>query len=67
MNKVLLIDDDPELAELLGRYLEGEGFALDATYNGESGLAQARSNEYCLIILDVMLPVFDFVLWEKEV
>lgn len=56
MNKVLLVDDDPELAELLGRYLEGEGFALDAAYNGESGLARARSEEYCLIILDVMLP-----------
>jgi two-component system response regulator CpxR len=56
MNRALLIDDDPELAELLSGYLEGEGFALDMAYDGESGLKKARAGEYCLIILDVMLP-----------
>ncbi len=56
MNKVLLIDDDPELFELLAGYLESEGFVLDSAYDGESGLKLAEDKEYSLIILDIMLP-----------
>ena len=52
MNKVLLIDDDPELFELLAGYLESEGFVLDSAYDGESGLKLAEDKEYSLIILD---------------
>ncbi|MBI9079876.1 MAG: response regulator transcription factor [Pseudodesulfovibrio sp.] len=56
MNRALLIDDDPDLFELLTGYLETEGFTLDAAYNGESGLRMANSADYSLIILDVILP-----------
>lgn len=56
MNRVLLIDDDVELCELLGEYLEPEGFAVTAVHDGKEGLQSALAGEYALIVLDIMLP-----------
>jgi len=56
MKDLLLIDDDPELAELLQSYLGGEGIGLDAAISGAAGLEMARNRDYELVILDVMLP-----------
>lgn len=56
MKSVLLIDDDVELGELLKEYLSMEGFELTAVHDGESGLQQALSGDYSLVLLDVMLP-----------
>jgi len=56
MSDLLLIDDDPEVAELLSSYLQSEGFALDSVYTGESGIQAAEKKSYELILLDVMLP-----------
>src|SRR5690606_35294377 len=56
MDKVLIIDDDEELCELVSEYLTVEGFETDAVHDGESGLSRARSGDYNLAILDVMLP-----------
>jgi two-component system response regulator CpxR len=56
MKSVLLIDDDVELGELLKEYLSMEGFELTAVHDGETGLKQALSGDYSLVLLDVMLP-----------
>lgn len=56
MKTVLLIDDDVELGELLKEYLSMEGYALTAVHDGETGLQQALSGDYSLVLLDVMLP-----------
>jgi two-component system response regulator CpxR len=56
MNRILLIDDDVELCELVAEYLEGEAFDLEVAYDGVSGLDRAQNETYDLIILDVMLP-----------
>lgn len=56
MNKILLIDDDEELCELVSEYLTVEGFSVEATNDGASGLSKALTGNYDLIILDVMLP-----------
>lgn len=56
MKTVLLIDDDVELGELLKEYLSMEGYALTAIHDGETGLQQALSGDYSLVLLDVMLP-----------
>ena len=56
MSDILLIDDDPELGELLTSYLEGEGFALDIAFSGGDGLKKALAGDYQLVLLDVMLP-----------
>ena len=56
MNKVLIIDDDEELCELVSEYLSVEGFETESVHDGESGLEKALAGEYDLAILDVMLP-----------
>ncbi|WP_020485121.1 response regulator transcription factor [Methylomonas sp. MK1] len=56
MHKVLIIDDDVELATLFQEYLAQEGFAVDVSHTGASGLQHALSGEYQLVILDIMLP-----------
>src|SRR5690606_6841859 len=55
-NKILIIDDDEELCELVAEYLTVEGFETAAVHDGESGLREARRAEFDLAILDVMLP-----------
>ena len=56
MNKVLIIDDDEELCDLVSEYLTVEGFETECVHDGETGLKQAGSGDYDLTILDVMLP-----------
>ncbi len=56
MNRVLIIDDDEELCELVSEYLTVEGFETSCVHDGESGLKQAGAGEFDLAILDVMLP-----------
>ena len=54
--RILVVDDDVELCELVAEYLTPEGFQVDAVYDGIHGIDSALSGEYSLVILDVMLP-----------
>jgi two-component system response regulator CpxR len=56
MNKILIIDDDEELCELVAEYLTVEGFETKAVHDGATGLESALSGEYDMAVLDVMLP-----------
>ena len=56
MSKILIIDDDEELCELVSEYLSVEGFETEAVHDGETGLQKALTEDYELAILDVMLP-----------
>ncbi|WP_028535269.1 response regulator transcription factor [Paludibacterium yongneupense] len=56
MTKVLLVDDDVVLVDLLKEYLEREGYEASAVYNGEDGVAHALSGDYSIVVLDVMMP-----------
>lgn len=56
MEKILLVDDDLDLCDLLREYLEAEGFSLDAVHSGRSGVDRALQGRYVLVILDIMLP-----------
>ena len=53
---VLVIDDDVEMTQMLGEYLEPEGFALEVCHDGDSGLKRALQGNCLLVVLDVMLP-----------
>lgn len=55
-NRILLIDDDAELCELLGEYLGREGLSVEFAGDGVAGLERALSGEHALVVLDVMLP-----------
>ncbi len=54
--KVLLVDDDRELLEMLRDYLEREGFSVDAVHDGQAGVNAALSGYYDIVVLDVMMP-----------
>lgn len=54
--RVLLVDDDSELLELLRDYLEGDGFAVTCACDGISGVVEALSGRHDIVVLDVMLP-----------
>lgn len=54
--RVLLVDDDRELLELLRDYLEREGFSVGFAYEGKSGAQEALSGRYDIVVLDVMMP-----------
>jgi len=57
--RILLIDDDVELGELVTEYLSSAGFGIDTVQDGERGLERACSGTYQLVVLDVMLPGSD--------
>lgn len=56
MAKILVIDDDKELCELLMEFLQPEGFAVEVFHEPHGGLQRALMAEHDLVILDVMLP-----------
>ncbi len=55
-HRLLIIDDDVRLAEMLAEYLAPEGIELTAVASGIQGLRDAQRENYDLIVLDVMLP-----------
>ena len=54
--RLLVIEDEPTMAESLRTGLEGEGFAVDVANDGEEGLWYAAEVDYDAIVLDLMLP-----------
>lgn len=56
MQRVLVIDDDVGLCELVTEYLGPEGYEVEAVHDGETGVERALSAEHELAVLDVMLP-----------
>jgi two-component system OmpR family response regulator len=54
--RVLVVEDEVRLARALQKGLRAEGFAVDLSHDGESGLLAARDGDYDAVILDVMLP-----------
>jgi len=57
--RVLVVDDDEALAEVVGRYLEREGFQVELANDGATGLERALATLPDLVVLDLMLPVLD--------
>ena len=57
--RVLLVEDEPELASALARTLSDEAFAVDIASDGDDGLYRAIEIPYDAIVLDMMLPVRD--------
>ena len=56
MTRILVIDDDVELCELLTEYLQPEGFDVEAVNDSRQGIDRALSGDHSLVVLDVMLP-----------
>ncbi|PAQ13563.1 DNA-binding response regulator [Bacillaceae bacterium SAOS 7] len=58
-NRILIVDDDKEIASLLRVILENEGYLVDVLHDGMSALEQVNKVNYELAILDVMMPGMD--------
>ncbi len=56
MMKLLLVEDEPRMAEALRELLRQDGYDVDCFFRGDEGLAAIRSGQYDGVILDVMLP-----------
>jgi two-component system response regulator MprA len=56
VQRILLVEDDPKVADLVRWELDQQGYAVEVAHDGESGLAWARRDAPDLLILDVVLP-----------
>ena len=56
MRKILLIEDNPDICELVSLHLRDMGYSVEVEMDGDKGLLRAVSGEFQLIILDLMLP-----------
>src|SRR6266853_556120 len=54
--RLLIVDDDPDLCDLVQRYLEAEGFVISVVHTGAEGTQAGIGGNYDLIVLDAMLP-----------
>lgn len=59
MQRVLVVDDDPNVCELVSLYLEREGFSIECVHDGQAALDAFGKNHPDLIVLDLMLPAVD--------
>ena len=59
LEKVLVVDDDPNICEVLRMYLENEGYSVILSYDGEEALVKFNALKPDIILLDIMMPVLD--------
>ncbi|MET8647821.1 response regulator, partial [Streptomyces sp. NPDC004074] len=59
MKRVLVVDDDPTVSEVVAGYLDRAGFAVDMAGDGPTAVTHARVRPPDLVVLDLMLPGMD--------
>ena len=57
--RILIVEDEPRLADTIGRLLRRDGYTVELRHDGVAGLDEALSGIYDLLVLDVMLPKLD--------
>ena len=67
MRKLLIVDDEAKIREVLKEYAEFEGYLTDEAVDGMEAVKKCRENEYDLIIMDVMMPKLDGFSAVKEI
>lgn len=66
-NRILIVDDDKNICELVRLYLEKEGYLTDIAYDGKAAIDKFVENPPMAVILDIMLPVTDGIEVLKEI
>jgi two-component system OmpR family response regulator len=64
--RLLVVEDEPDLQNLLARALRGQGYAVDTAEDGEQGLYKAQTWDYDALVLDWMLPKLDGISLLRE-
>ena len=59
MSKILIVDDEARIRDIIKTYLEFDGFEVEEAENGEIAVNMVKANDYDSIIMDVMMPVMD--------
>ena len=59
MKKALVVEDDPDIVELIAHYLRAEGFEVEAASDGRAGLDRLRAGSFQVVVLDLQLPGMD--------
>lgn len=59
MKKILIVEDDDNIRELLRLYLEREGYQVSEAENGAAGLSKWKAEDPDMMLLDVMMPIMD--------
>ncbi len=57
--RILVVDDDPTISDVVARYLQSDGYDVDVAFDGEEALEHARAFYPDLVVLDLMLPKLD--------
>ena len=57
--RILVVEDEPHIAAIVGEGLDDAGYSVTVAYDGEEGFLDARLNDYDLVILDLTLPTLD--------
>ncbi|BAC93828.1 putative two-component response regulator [Vibrio vulnificus YJ016] len=64
--KILLVDDNHNVAETIADYLELESITIDCAYHGEAALRLIETNHYDVIVMDIMMPKLDGISTVKK-
>lgn len=67
MYKILIVDDEEKIREVLAEYAEFEGFEPDQATDGMDAVAKCKQNDYDIILMDVMMPKLDGFSAVKEI
>ena len=59
MYKILVVDDEEKIRELIGKYAKFEGHSVDFATDGMEAVEKCRENSYDVIIMDIMMPNLD--------
>jgi DNA-binding NtrC family response regulator len=66
MNKILVVDDEESVREVLKSMIEAGGYGADTAVDGEDGLEKIKAENYSLVICDINMPVLDGVGFLKK-
>ena len=67
MKKILIVDDEAQIRQLISRYAEHEGYQVTTAENGKMALGLCRSQSFDAVILDIMMPEMDGFTALKEI
>ena len=67
MVRILIVDDEPRIRQMIREYLEHEGFACTEATDGSAALAQLAATSFDLVLLDIMMPFVDGMTCLREI
>ena len=67
MVRILIVDDEPRIRQMIREYLEHEGFSCTEATDGSAALAQLAATSFDLVLLDIMMPFVDGMTCLREI